>query len=81
MTLRARIRPTAGVDPRAELAGDVEIGPYCLIGPGVRIDAGTRLLGHVVVSGNTAIGKANVFHPFVVIGGEPPIRKAGAAAP
>lgn len=79
MTSRARIHPTAVIDPRAELAGDVEVGPYCLVGPGVRIDAGTRLLGHVVVTGNTSIGKANVFHPFAVIGGEPQIRKADAA--
>lgn len=73
--MASRIHPTAVVDPRAELAGDVEIGPYCLVGPGVRIDAGTRLLGHVVVRGRTQIGKANVFHPFVVIGGEPQLRK------
>ena len=80
MTTRARaidsrIHPTAVVDPRAELADDVEIGPYCLVGPGVRIDAGTRLLGHVVVRGRTHIGKANVFHPFAVIGGAPQLRK------
>ena len=80
---RARIHPTAVIDPRAELAGDVEVGPYCIVGPGVRIDAGTRLLGHVVVSGRSVIGKGNVFHPFAVIGGEPQIRKLdarGAAA-
>lgn len=80
MTTRARaidsrIHPTAVVDPRAELASDVEVGPYCLVGPGVRIDAGTRLLGQVVVRGRTHIGKANVFHPFAVIGGEPQLRK------
>ena len=27
------IADTACVDPRAELADDVEIGPYCVIGP------------------------------------------------
>lgn len=76
---RPRIHPTAIVDSRAELAHDVEVGPYCVIGPGARIDEGTRLLGHVVVSGRSAIGKANVFHPFVVIGGEPQIRKLPAS--
>jgi UDP-N-acetylglucosamine acyltransferase len=70
-----RIHPTAVVDPRAELAADVEVGPYCVVGPGVRIDEGTRLLAHVVVTGHTAIGKGNVFHPFSVIGGDPQIRK------
>jgi UDP-N-acetylglucosamine acyltransferase len=70
-----RIHPTAVVDPRAELAPDVEVGPYCLIGAGVRIDEGTRLLGHVVVTGPTTIGKGNVFHAFSVIGGDAQIRK------
>ena len=28
------IADTACVDPRAELADDVEVGPYCVIGPG-----------------------------------------------
>lgn len=70
-----RIHATAIIDPRAELAHDVEVGPYCLIGPGVRIDEGTRLLGHVVVTGSTVIGKNNVVHPFAVIGAEPQIRK------
>lgn len=75
MTSRSRIHPTAVVDARAELAGDVEVGPYSIVGAGARIDSGTRLLAHVVVSGRTAIGKDNVFHPFAVIGGEPQIRK------
>lgn len=70
-----RIHPTAIVDSRAELGGDVEVGPYCLVGAGVRIDEGSRLLGHVVVTGPTHIGKGNVFHPFTVIGGDPQIRK------
>lgn len=71
----SRVHPTALVDARAELAAGVEVGPYCVVGPGVRIDEGTRLLGHVVISGPTSIGKNNVFHPFSVIGGEPQIRK------
>ena len=71
----SRIHATAVVDPRAELADDVEIGPYTIVGPGVRIDAGTRLLAHVVASGHTRIGTNNVFHPFSVIGGDPQIRK------
>jgi len=71
----ARVHPTAVVDDRAELAADVEVGPYCVVGPGVRIADKTRLLSHVVISGSTAIGRANVFHPFAVIGGEAQIKK------
>ena len=70
-----RIHATAVVDAHAELAPDVEVGPYCVVGPGVRIDEGTRLLAHVVVTGHTAIGRNNVVHPFAVIGAAPQIRK------
>ena len=70
-----RIHPTAVVDPRAEVADDVEVGPYAIVGPAVRIAEGTRLLSHVVISGGVTIGKGNVFHPFSVIGGDPQIRK------
>ena len=38
------IHPTAIVDPKAELASGVEIGPYSIIGPGVRIGSGTRIV-------------------------------------
>lgn len=71
----SRIHPTAVVDPRAELADDVEVGPYAIVGPGVRIDRGSRLLAHVVIGGGAEIGEGNVFHPFAVIGGDPQIRK------
>ncbi len=81
MTPRVRIHPSAIIDPRAELANDVEIGPYCIVGPRVRIARGSRLLGHVVVSGYTVIDEANVFHPFSVIGGDPQIRKSEPANP
>jgi UDP-N-acetylglucosamine acyltransferase len=65
------IADTACVDPRAELADDVEIGPYCTIGPDVRIGRGTRLISHVVVMGVTTIGEHNLISPFAVIGGDP----------
>jgi UDP-N-acetylglucosamine acyltransferase len=62
---------TACVDPRAELAEDVEIGPYCVVGPDVKIGRGTRLIAHVYIQGRTTLGENNVVHPFAVIGGEP----------
>src|SRR4051795_3822814 len=65
------IADTACVDPRAELADDVEIGPYCVVGPHVRIGRGSRLIAHVCVLGVTSIGAANVIHPFAVLGGDP----------
>jgi UDP-N-acetylglucosamine acyltransferase len=65
------IADTACVDPRAELAEDVEVGPYCVIGPEVTIGRGTRLIAHACIYGQTTLGEGNVVHPFAVIGGEP----------
>jgi UDP-N-acetylglucosamine acyltransferase len=65
------IADTASVDPRAQLGDDVEIGPYCVVGPQVTIGRGTRLAAHVCIEGITKMGEANVVHPFAVIGGAP----------
>ena len=73
----AVVHPLACVEAGVELASDVEIGPFCHVRAGVRIAEGTRLLSHVVVMGNTTIGKHNTFYPFTVIGGEAQIRKDG----
>jgi UDP-N-acetylglucosamine acyltransferase len=67
----AKIHPTALVDSKAELANDVEVGPYCVVGPHVKMDEGTKLVSHVVVDGHTTIGKHNVFFPFGSIGAVP----------
>ena len=71
----ARIHPTAIVDARAELAEDVEVGPYSIIGPDVRIGAGTRIASHVVIDGKTTIGARNRIFPFNSLGGEPQDKK------
>jgi len=70
-----KAHPSAVVSTRAEIAPDVEIGPYAVIEAGVRIGAGTRILAHAVITGRTTIGERNVIHPFAVLGGEPQIRK------
>jgi len=59
------------IDPRARIADDVEIGPYCVIGPDVQIGPGTRLMNNVTIRSRVTIGQDNVIHPGVVIGGEP----------
>ncbi len=65
------IHRTALVDPKAELADDVEVGPFSVVGPGVRIGPGCRLLARVRITGPASIGARNVFHPNAVIGGDP----------
>lgn len=66
-----KISSLASVDPRAEIAADVEIGPFCRIGPHVRIGAGSKLESHVTIVGRTTIGQGNRFFPHCVIGTPP----------
>jgi UDP-N-acetylglucosamine acyltransferase len=62
------IHPQAIVDAGAELADDVEVGPWTYIGPGVQIDAGTVVSSHVVIKGPTRIGKRNTIYQFASVG-------------
>jgi UDP-N-acetylglucosamine acyltransferase len=66
-----QIHPTAIVEPGAQLADTVAIGPYCHIGAEVELGDGVTLHGHVVVAGRTAIGAATRIFPFASIGHEP----------
>ena len=66
-----RIHPLASIDPRADLAPDVEVGPFCVIGPDVSIGPGCRLMNNVTIVGHTVIGSDNVFFPNAVIGADP----------
>lgn len=59
------------VDPQAEIGEDVTIGPFCFVGPDVKIGNGTVLDSHVSITGHTTIGERNRFFPSSVIGSEP----------
>src|SRR5699024_6649054 len=63
-----QIHHTAIVSSKAEIHDSVVIGPYCIVGDNVTIDAGTKLLRHVVVTKNTRIGKNNEIFQFASIG-------------
>ncbi len=65
------IHASSLVDPRAELAEGVTIGPFCTVGPHVKLGKGCKLISHVVIDGHTTIGENNLFYPFSVIGGAP----------
>ena len=69
------IHPTALVDPKAELADDVEVGAFSIIDAKVRIDTGTRIGPHAVITGRTTIGKNNRIFQFTSIGEEPQDKK------
>lgn len=70
-----RIHPTAIIDPSAELADDIEIGPYSVIGRKVKIDTGNKIASHVVINGPSIIGKDNTFYQFGSIGEAPQDKK------
>ncbi len=76
----AIIHPTAVVEENVQLADDVVVGPYCAIGSGVSIDAGTILDSRVIVTGNTRIGRQNHFFPNSMIGCNPQILGLGPGA-
>lgn len=69
------IHPTALVAPGAQLADDVEVGPFSVIGPHVVIGAGTVVMSHVVLTGHTTVGARNRFFQFSSIGEIPQDRK------
>jgi UDP-N-acetylglucosamine acyltransferase len=67
----AKIDPAARVADGARLAADVEVGPFCTIGPNVEIGEGSRLISHVNITGHTAIGPRATIYPFASLGTPP----------
>jgi UDP-N-acetylglucosamine acyltransferase len=65
------VHPSAIVDPRAELDSAVDVGPYCVVGAGVKIGKGTKIHSHAVIQGRTTLGEGNVVFPFATIGSIP----------
>ncbi len=65
------IHPTAVIHEGAEIHETVEIGPFCIVGPHVKIGAGTRVGPHVVLEGRTRIGERNRIFQFASIGAIP----------
>lgn len=65
------IHETALVDRCAEIDSDVEIGPYSIVGAGVKIGKGSRIKSHVVIEGRTTLGEGNVVFQFATVGSVP----------
>jgi UDP-N-acetylglucosamine acyltransferase len=66
-----QIHPTAIIEPGAQLAETVVIGPYCHVGSEVELADGVTLHAHAVVAGRTVIGRDTRIFPFASIGHEP----------
>jgi len=72
-----KLHPTALIDAGAQVADDVEVGAYSIVGADVRIGAGTRVGPHAVVTGRTTIGARNRIFQFASVGEIPQDRKYG----
>jgi len=69
------IHATAIVHPAAQLADDVEVGAYSIIGEHVEIGTGTVVGPHVVINGHTRIGQHNRIFQFSSLGEIPQDKK------
>lgn len=65
------IHPTAIIDPRAELAEDVKVGPYAVINGDAVIGKGTEVMAQAFVDSYTTIGEGCRIFPFASVGAEP----------
>ena len=65
------IHATAVVDPSAKLGTNVEIGPFCVIGPDVELGDGVVVHSHAVITGRTTLGPECKVFPFASIGQAP----------
>jgi UDP-N-acetylglucosamine acyltransferase len=69
------IDPRAVIDPAAELAADVQVGPFTVIGPHVTIGSGCRIGPHAVILGPTQLGRNNQVFQFASLGDAPQDKK------
>jgi UDP-N-acetylglucosamine acyltransferase len=65
------IHSTAVVSPKAELAEDVKIEAFSIVGPRVTIGSGSVVGPHAVIDGWTIIGERNQIFPFATVGYPP----------
>ena len=64
----AKIHPMAIVEAGAELADDVEVGPFAFVGKNVVLGKGCVVHHHAQVEGHTTAGEQNEFFPNAMVG-------------
>jgi UDP-N-acetylglucosamine acyltransferase len=74
------IDPRAVISPQAQIAADVEIGPFTVIGADVVIGPGTWVGPHAVINGPTRIGANNKIYQFASLGDAPQDKKYNGEA-
>ena len=67
----AMIDPRAVVDKGAELADDVKVGAFAVVGPKARIGPGSEVSAHAMIEGRVVIGRGNWIGPYAYVGGPP----------
>jgi UDP-N-acetylglucosamine acyltransferase len=65
--VKPKVHRTAIVASSVKLSEGVEIGPYCIVGKGVRLGKNTKLASNVVIE-ETDMGKNCIVYPFTSIG-------------
>ena len=65
------IHPTAIVEDGADLASDVEVGPFSIVGSGAVVGKGSRIGARVTLLGSVRIGERCVIGVGSVLGGDP----------
>lgn len=65
------IHPTAIIGPEADLAPDVQVGPYALIEGPVRVGEGCVIEGHACLTGPLTMGRGNFIGHGAVLGKAP----------
>ena len=65
------IHPTALVSPKAQLAGNVTVGPFTIIEDDVHIADGTTISSNVILASGTRLGRECRVHHGAVLGTAP----------
>lgn len=65
------IHPSAVISPEAELAPDVQVGPYAIVEGRVEVGAGTVIEAHACLSGPLMMGRDNFVGHGAVLGKSP----------
>jgi UDP-N-acetylglucosamine acyltransferase len=65
------IHPLAVVSEHAQIGQNVQIGPFCFVGPEAILEDGVQLFSHVVIAGQVHLGESVQVFPFASLGCPP----------
>ena len=71
----SQIHPTAIIEEGAQIAANVTVGPYAIIGANCVLEENVTIKGHVYLDGYTTVGTGTTIWPGAVIGTKTQDRK------